>query len=48
MRPVFDAETVRELGYQKYWPEWTDWAMGIMGALLLCMAFAGALYLIFH
>lgn len=47
MRPVFDEETARELGYQKYWPEWTDWAVATLYVLLLLAGFAILLYFIF-
>lgn len=35
MKKVFTDEVARELGYQKYWPERSDWFLGISGALLI-------------
>lgn len=35
MKAVFDEETARELGYQKYWPEWHDWLFATLGVLFV-------------
>lgn len=29
MKPVFDWKVANDLGYQKYTPEWKDWAFGV-------------------
>lgn len=33
MKPIFDEQAVRELGYQKYTPGKKDWIIGIVIAL---------------
>lgn len=33
MKPVFSEEVARELGYQKYWPEKSDWVKGTVFCL---------------
>lgn len=39
MRPIFDEEVAREIGYQKYQPDWKDWVFGVL--LVLACALIG-------
>ena len=48
MRKVYSDEEARLIGYQKYWPEWQDWALGIFGCLAFCGVFVGVLLIILH
>lgn len=41
MKPVFPDEVVRELGYQKYWPEKSDWFIAIVGVLFVTFLLGG-------
>lgn len=43
MKPVFTPEVAQELGYQKYWPEKKDWAIGFGIAVVVAAIFAGAI-----
>lgn len=46
MKAVFDEETARELGYQKYWPEWHDWLFATAAVLVfLAIVFIAAAFI---
>lgn len=42
MKPVFDEAVTRELGYQKYWPELSDWLVAL-GVVVLALGVVGIL-----
>lgn len=44
MKPMFSEEVVRELGYQKYWPEKSDWAIATAIGAFTCVVFIGVLW----
>lgn len=47
MKPAFDEEVARELGYQKYYPELKDWIVVII-AVLGCVALVMGTIIYFH
>lgn len=47
MKPVFDEEVARSLGYQKYWPELHDWVIAIIATLVVTLAIVGLIFIIF-
>ena len=43
MKPLFDPEVAKELGYQTYWPELSDWIIGTVACLVGGVVVVGGL-----
>lgn len=48
MKPLYDEEVARELGYQKYWPELHDWVFTTAGVLVFGIVCVGGLVAILY
>lgn len=44
MKKLFDDETANYLGYQKYWPQRSDWLFAIAGVLLFMVIVFGGTF----
>lgn len=47
MKKIFSDEVAQELGYQKYWPEKSDWTIATLGIFAVFVILFGVLFWIF-